>query len=253
MLTVPITTPYFNLRVLNLLVSHLAELSADGNESSVPIIPSLSALDTNLAPNENASQVLGVISPWIDLCSPDPVVFDVSRQVLNIEVAYASFCGLGHLILPCPRLHHGRSHGDGITQYAHAIRNAIDIGSFIQLIVTMPMMDNPHDAIEETNGSLALQARAEYVGTHHEERHRASEEHNSSNTRPEELLLVKPKNKVHVSSKHEYFGTWDAWNIIRTTCTYNSRLFVGKNGILLATIVLETINKCAVVQPYSNL
>ena len=234
MLTVPITTPNFNLRVLNLVIEHFAKLGLKSGTLAVPTVPSLSALDTNLTPGETVSQVLGMISPWIDLCSPDPVVFNISRQVLEIEVAYAAFCGIGNLILPCPKIHHGKNHGIGIAQYAHAIQQALDIGSFIQLSVMMPMMDNPHDVVEQTKGSLALQARPEHVGVAEDEWQSMQDTRNSIESRPEELLNINPRKSVHVSSKHDYFGTWDAWNVIRTICKYNSRLFVGKNRIIFA-------------------
>lgn len=227
MLTVPITTPYFNLRVLNLLIEHDGKVGPAGGALAVPNVSSLTALDTNLSPGETVSQMLGVISPWIDLCSPDPIIFSVSRQVLEMEMAYAAFCGIGNVILPCPKIHHSKIHGVGIAQYAHATQLALDVGSFIQVSITMPMMDNPHDVVEETKGSLTLQARSEQVGAMEDEPQPIQDtEH------PEELLNIKPRKSVHVSSKHDYFGTWDAWNVIRTICKYNSRLFVGKNIII---------------------
>ena len=232
MLTIPITTPYFNLRVLNLLIEHFAKPSPKRGAPAVPTVPSLSALDTNLAPGEIVSQLLGVISPWIDLCSPDPIVFNISRQVLEMEVAYAAFCGIGNLILPCPKLHHSKKHGVGIAQYAHAIQRALDIGSFVQMSIKMPTMDNPHDVAEETKGSLALQARPEYVGTAEDDWQSIQETRSYVEAHPEELLNPNPRKSVHISSKHDLFGTWDAWNVIRTICRYNSRLFVGKNGII---------------------
>ncbi len=229
MLTVPITTPYFNLRVLMLLTEYLAKSSTKSGSQAVPTIPSLSALDTNLAPGEPFSQLLGVVSPWIDLSSPDPAIFNLSRQVLEMEVAYAAFCGIGNLILPCPKLHHDKKHGVGIAQYAHAVQKALHVGSFIQVSIIMPMMDNPHDVAEETKGSLALQARPEYVGLVDEERQFTQEVRGSVESSPEDLLNVNPRKSVHISSKHDFFGTWDAWHVIRTICKYNSRLFVGKN------------------------
>ena len=229
MLTVPITTPYFNLRVLTLLLEHLANSNDKYGNQAVPTIPCLSALDTNLAPGETVSQLLGVVSPWIDLSSPDPLIFNISRQVLEMEVAYAAFCGIGNLILPCPKLHHDKKHGDGIVQYAHAVQKALSVGSFMQVSITIPMMDNPHDVIEDTKGSLALQARPEYVGSVDDEWQDSRETKSSFESRPEDLLSVNPRKSVHISSKHDFFGTWDAWNIIRTICRYNSRLFVGKN------------------------
>ena len=229
MLTVPITTPYFNLRVLTLLLDHFANSSVTPGSQAVPNIPCLSALDTNLAPGETVSQLVGVVSPWIDLSSPDPVIFNLSLQVLEMEVSYAAFCGVGNLILPGPKLHHDKKHGVGIVQYAHAVQKALNVGGFIQMSISMPMMDNPHDVAEDTKGSLALLARPEHVGLLDDDWQTAHDVRSSFNSHPEDLLTVNPRKSVQISSKHDFFGTWDAWNVIRTICKYNSRLFVGKN------------------------
>lgn len=209
MLTTPITTPYFNLRVFNMLREYMDDLeNYPSRDPSIPTIPALSALDTNLAPGDIIPQLLGVVSPWIDLCSPDPVVYNISRQVLEMEVAYAAFCGMGNLILPTPRLHHGTLHSEGIAQYAYATQEALNIGNYIQLSISMPMMDNPQENREEMDSSLAKEARRRYMG------------------------LAEDSARVYLSPKHDFFGAWDAWNIIRTVCKYSARLFVGKNGTI---------------------
>src|SRR5690349_5070711 len=111
MLTSPITSPHFHSRVFTLVSSYLSELSQlESSEkhstSSIPpapIIPPLDPVDTPLTPSDTLSQIIAYSSPWIDLCSPDPLIANISRQVLNIEIAYASFCGVGHIIIPGPR------------------------------------------------------------------------------------------------------------------------------------------------------
>lgn len=228
MVTVPITTPYFNLRVLNLLIECVSKSPQQDSNSPQPLISALSELDTNLGPSDVLSQVLGVVAPWIDLCSPDPAVYQISCKVLQMEVAYAAFCGLGNLLLPSPRLHSGTSNGDGIIQYANAVQEALEIAAFIHFSVTMPMMDNPHDTADDRNGSLALQARPYYTGNAGDTDRSIGDERNSFESQPWELLDIKPRKKILVSSKHDYFGTWDAWNVIRTLCKYSHRLFVGK-------------------------
>ena len=232
MLTVPITTPYFNLRVLNLLINHVAQMDAWDSASSPPRISPLSALDTNLVPGESVSQLVGIVAPWIDLSSPDPAVFGLSNQVLQMEFAYAAFCGIGNLILPSPRLHYGKKHGEGIAQYAYAVQQALEVASFIHVSILMPMMDHSHDHIDETKGSLSLQARLEFTGNMDDVDQATLEERTSFESQPWELLDVRPRKKVPVSSKHDFYGTWDAWNIVRTVCKYNQRLHVGKNKSL---------------------
>ena len=118
-----------------------------------------------------------------------------------MEIAYAAFCGVGNVIIQGPKLHHGSMHGEGVTQYAHAIQEALSIASYIQIQIMLPMVDNPSADGNDEMGSFAPFARDEYIET----------------TVDEKL------------KKADVYGTWDAWNIIRTVCKYNTRLFVGKN------------------------
>lgn len=202
MLTTPITTPYFQSRVLTLLSYHLetlAHLEPSDAVPSAPIIPPLTPVDTPLTPGNTVSQLIGYVSPWIDLCSPDPVIYSISHQVLTIEVAYASFCGTSNLIIPGPNLHpSGRSdENDGIAKYARAIQEALTIGSFMHFTIHMPMYEEP-ELLVEVEGSLASYMREEYFS---------------------------PSND---DGEADLFGSWDAWNLIRGVCKYNTRLSVGK-------------------------
>src|ERR1700709_1594485 len=131
MLTSPITSPHFHSRVLTLISSHLSELSLfecsqnalNKNLPPAPIIPPPTPVDTPLTPGDTVSQLIAYSSPWIDLCSPDPLISNISRQVLNIEIAYASFCGVGNVIIPGPRTYSsGATSNDGLIQYARAIQ-----------------------------------------------------------------------------------------------------------------------------------
>ena len=220
MLTTPITTPHFHSRVLTLLSNHLNELNTQPNSNiHTPTIPSLSSVDTPLSPNEIVSQLIAVASPWIDLSSPDPLLYNISRQVLELEVAYAAFCGVGNIILPSPRLHHGGLHGDGITQYAYAVQEALNVGPYISFSVSLPMMDIPEEEEDDDPSSLVAQVRRKYLGLEYED------------GSDEEIEGAAGNIASKKSWKFDYYGTWDAWNVIRTICKYNSRLFVGKKYI----------------------
>lgn len=207
MLTSPITTDHFHNRILALLSNHssenrsISELEQYGGFTA-PKIPGLSPLDTPLTPSNITSQLLAMTSPWIDLCSPDPLIYDISRQVLYLEVAYAAFCGIEHVFVAGPRLYHanGDLHTNGLPQYARAIQEALNIGSHLQLHIMLPMIDHPDDRKHEVTGDLSALARDEYL---------------------DELDEVTIK-------KADIFGTWEAWNVIRTVCKYSARLFVGK-------------------------
>ncbi|KAJ5246252.1 hypothetical protein N7468_001235 [Penicillium chermesinum] len=175
MLTAPITNQHFHSRVLGLLSSYLSTLQS---------------------PDEATSQLVGITSSWIDLCSPDPLIADLSRQVLMLEVAYAAFCGIGYLLLPGPKLHHGDMHSEGVIYYARAIQDAISLGPYIQFHIWLPMVNNPELEVD-TVGDLAPLARGEFL-----------------------LPIDGALPKV------DLFGTWDAWDLIRKVCKYHTRLFV---------------------------
>ncbi|PWY95825.1 protein methyltransferase RmtC [Aspergillus sclerotioniger CBS 115572] len=205
MLTAPITTETFHSRILALLGSKPnAPLTPAANGTLMttdnirPIeIPPLTPADSHLTPDETMSQLVGVTSSWIDLCSPDPLIADISRQVLMREVAYAAFCGLGYLLIPGPKLHHGDIHSEGVMYYARAIQDAINLAPYIQFHIWTTMVDNPDSEVDGI-ADLSRLARPEFLG---------------------DPLAGQ-------SSKADPFGTWDAWDIIRRTCRYHSRLVV---------------------------
>ncbi|KAE8391913.1 PRMT5 arginine-N-methyltransferase-domain-containing protein [Aspergillus alliaceus] len=207
MLTAPITTSHFHSRVLSLLSSHLSSIqtaSADANgamgstENIRPlVIPPLTPSDTHMTPNEAMTQVVGVTSSWVDLCSPDPLIADISRQVLMLEVAYAAFCGIGYLLIPGPKLHHRDMHLEGLVYYGRAIQDAINIGPYIQFNIWLGAVDNLDFEVDQM-GDLSPLAR-------------------------EEFLVNLDAGQ---SPKEDPFGTWEAWDTIRRTCKYHPRLFV---------------------------
>ena len=201
MLTTPITTPHFHSNVLSLLSRYLSahggEVSAD--DIPVPTIPALNPADTPLTPDHHVSQLIAVTSPWIDLASPDPVIANLSRQVLHLEIAYAAFCGASTVMIRGPVLHHGNLKQTGITHYARAILESLNTGPYLQLQLLMPMVDDIENSTDEQMGYLGVFARAEYLAG------------------------------VNDSQNPDEFGSWDAWNTIRSVCRYNSRLTVGKN------------------------
>lgn len=209
MLTTPITTPYFHSRVLTLLSSHTSQSSSlephsslSTSSTSAPLlIPPLGPSDTAITPNEAISQLLAVASPWIDLCSPDPMIQTISQQVLSLEIAYAAFCGVGNVIIAGPKLHHGRVHGDALVQYARAISEALSVAINLQVEILLPMTDQQGSGVDDSMGSLTRLARDEFVGDMGKD----------------------------TARKPDMYGSWDAWNVIRTVCKFNQRLFVGKH------------------------
>lgn len=204
MVTSPITTPHFHSRVLALLSFSLSESFDTGssdfsrvrNWSPIVVAP-LSPADTPLTPDDTTSQIIGTTSPWIDLSSPDPIIADVSKQVLKLELSYAAFCGITHVLISSPRLN-GRTSDDSIVQYARSILEGLDQGPYMQLYIWLPLIHH-RAAGEDEIGDLAPFARQQYL---------------QQNESTDSLDL---------------FGTWEAWNTIRSICKYSSRLSLGKN------------------------
>ena len=195
MLTTPITTSHFRTRIQELVSNHLSE------SNDFPTVPELTDLDTDLAPGGFTSHLLAFTSPWVDVCSPDPLMAEISKQILYMEVAYAAFCGIEYVFVQGPRLHHQDILTHSITQYARAIHECLSIGNHLQISIVLPMFEDPGS---EHRVHKDLAPRDQYLDDAEEQK----------------------------SEKSDYFGTWDAWNAIRSVCSYNSRLFVGKNRVL---------------------
>ncbi|KAI5926042.1 PRMT5 arginine-N-methyltransferase-domain-containing protein [Camillea tinctor] len=194
--TTPITNDHFHERILSLLNTSLSSLGDQQTTGSRPdpIVPPLTTDDTTLFPGTFTSGLVAYSSPWIDLCSPNHIISSISRQVLNLEVAYANFCGVRSIIIPGPRqdaVDAGTS--QGITQYARAIQEALLIGTRVTFIVHLPMYREP--GLEERAPILSL------PGQHQ----------NGGDQEPKEIDL---------------FSSWDSWHVIRTACEYDTRLFV---------------------------
>lgn len=192
MLTTPITNGNFHSRVLSLLSSHIHATEGSAQAQPLPLIPALENLDTPLQPDHLISQLIAFTSSWIDLGSPDPIIAHLSRQVFNLEVAYAAFCGVVNLAIPGPRPANGTS---GVAQYARAVKQALNTGAYIQFHILMPV-DFSKASVEEDLGDLARFVRPEYAG--------------------------------NATQTTDPFASWDAWNTIRSICKYHSRLSVGK-------------------------
>ncbi|KIW11913.1 hypothetical protein PV08_09186 [Exophiala spinifera] len=203
MVTSPITTPHFHSRVLTLLSASLSQHPVvDGEDitktrnASPIVIPPLTPADTPLTPGDTISQIIGVTSSWIDLSSPDPIIADVSRQVLRLELAYAAFCGVTYVVIPGPRLRGQGAVDSGIAEFARAIVDGISQGPYMQLYIWFPLIDNADDQ-EDEMGDLAPFARQRFS--------------DPDDSKPKRL---------------DVFGSWEAWDMIRSICKYPSRLCV---------------------------
>jgi type II protein arginine methyltransferase len=184
---------------LKLLEDHqkTTELSQRENLSTAPrdlvppIIPTLTDADTTLFPSSSVSTLVAYSSPWIDSGSTNGVVANISRQVLNIEVAYANFCGVRSIIIPGPR----GDEPNAVSLYARAIQEALPAAVRANLIIHMPMYREP--GLEETADLLSAGPGSE----------------------------GKPSGPS-AGGDIDLFSAWDSWHTIRSVCDYSMRLYV---------------------------
>ncbi|OAA63075.1 protein arginine N-methyltransferase HSL7 [Cordyceps fumosorosea ARSEF 2679] len=197
----PITNQSFRKRIFKLVEDHMNQLAKSKSESTTivtaaqadPTIPPLTPEDTSLFPSQAVNTYTGCISPWIDLSSPNPIIASVSRQVLNLEINYASFCGLRIVMIPPPERDGSRGAGNsGLAQYARAVQEALNIGANMSFAVQMPMYREPG-----IDGGV------------------------------ETLSRLNPVSQVPpVAHEIDIFTTWDSWHNVRSACSYNLRLFL---------------------------
>lgn len=197
MLTAPISTPDFQSKVVAQVEEHLEKLSSSDAPADVPM-PLLSPFtpkDTTLTPDDSNSALIAVVSSWIDLGSLDPLIANVSLQVFNLEMAYAAFCGIQHVMI------HGPLPGSNVVQYARAVSESLGMGPYIHLNVLLPMVGE----LEHESGD----------GTHLAEL-----------AKEQEIALPEEDDLEDV------FSSWDTWDTLRTMCNYDSRLSVGKQKLI---------------------
>jgi len=197
MIASPITTSVFQSKVQALLSNYQAALDNGSlpDYLPIPLIPALTPADTSLIPHDSISQLLATTASWIDLASPDPIISNISRQVLNLEIAYAAFCGVQNVVIQGPTLHESITCSSTLSQYARVIKEALSIGPYLQLHILLSMVPSKAK-VTDMQSHLSHSARV---------------------SRDEDL-----------SESTDPWSPWEAWNMIRTICNYSGRLSVGK-------------------------
>ncbi|KAL5091963.1 hypothetical protein Trisim1_002356 [Trichoderma cf. simile WF8] len=199
--TTPITNSHFKSRVFKVVSDHLATLKANGEKGTSeatanradPILLPLTPEDTSMFPSQAVNTYVAYTSPWIDLCSTDPVIANISRQVLNLEINYASWCGVKSIIITGPGRDASKDGGSqGIAQYSRAVQEALTIAPAITILIHIPMYREPPVGTQaETLSSLNGEEASKSSG-----------------------------------GDIDIFTTWDSWHQIRSVCRYNPRLLV---------------------------
>lgn len=194
LVSVRITNEDFQNKVLDHVDAYRASLPHDFDVTSdtIPLIPLLTPEYTELTPETCMPFMLAQVSPWLDLASPDPLISHVSRQVLNQEIAYASFCGFQNILIPGPGHEHNQLRIANVPQYARAIAHALTLSPYCQLHIALPLI--PPHAVDVSDKSLA-------------HRHRA-------------------KVRAKAAEHNEELSVWDAWNTTRAICGHSPRLYI---------------------------
>jgi type II protein arginine methyltransferase len=178
-------------------MSHIQAGSSPA-DLSLPLIPPLRPVDTPLTPSDTISQLIAFTSAWIDLASPDPVIAHLSRQVFNLEVAYAAFCGIANVVITGPRPDVLSQRSGGLAQFARAVSEAIGLGPYIQFHILVPMTEADHTNQDSEFEQMTAFAREEFIKSLEED----------------------------CKQVEDSFGTWDTWNVVRSVCKYSPKLSV---------------------------
>ena len=144
-------------------------------------------------------QLIAFTSSWIDTASSDPIIAGASCQVLNLEVAYAAFCGILNIVIRSPTLAFSAIKPANITKFAHAIRHILTISPHIQIHILISYDNQCHTSKNEEYGSLTT---------------KLSYDHNYTDNLDQNV--------------HDPLSSWSFWNTVRSVCKYSSRMSVGK-------------------------
>lgn len=155
---------------------------------------------------DEAENVIGIASDWLELDSPDDWVRHDCEIVLKQELAYAAYLGLTTVIIPPPI---ERSQA---ASYGRAIRAILESPLYLQLVVRLPLFD---PAVLSPTRKTSTPALIPSPG----------------------FLLDSPvltpsssadrRSKVLGLSSAELSTTWEAWDTIRSICGYHPRLSLG--------------------------
>ena len=128
------------------------------------------------------------------------MVADVSRQVLDLEVAYAAFCGITNIVVTSPAANNSNSNTlpANATKFAHAIRHLLSLSPHVQINILV---------------SLGFQCQGEQETRLDYSATTSSQRLDRANTTDQERSQL---------------SSWRFWDTVRSVCRYKSRLSVGK-------------------------
>ncbi|KAH8117716.1 PRMT5-domain-containing protein [Phellopilus nigrolimitatus] len=169
--------------------------------------PSFLRDECNLIGLDEAENVIGIASDWLELDSPDDWLRHDCETALKQELAYASYLGLSTIIVPPPL---DRTHA---AAYGRALRACLEGALYMQITVRLPLyepsvleaarkapliMAPPSPILQPPSPGAGLGAGSVFAS-------------------PVRGGTLRPPTG-------ELNGTWEAWDTIRGICGYNPRL-----------------------------
>lgn len=88
-----------------------------------------------MEPGDHMQSVTGFASTWIEVDAADPLLAHVSKQALQMELAYAAFVGLTYVVVPGPRA------PETAADYAQVISASLAHSPYMQLLVNLPLSE----------------------------------------------------------------------------------------------------------------
>lgn len=175
------------------------------------------------------ARLLLTCSSWIDLPSPDPLIADASRQVLVQEASYAAWCGAANLVIHGPRFAGNGLSPAGVTAFARAILEVLEVGPAFNVQIILPMSPICDTKSQASSGDLARLPGSVAV-----------KQENGSGEDDDDL---------------DFWASWTAWNSIRSFCKYSPRLAIGKrmNHLIIFSFNLNFVSTRHRMQEHRSL
>lgn len=198
---VPITTSTFKDKVSTLLQFRRSDRGS--REASILLLPPFRPEDVYLTPEIGPRSSLAISSFWIDICSSDPLIAEISELVLLQELSFAAFCGAQHVLVRSPCFESGPRCIGQLERFSKVVQKALRIDSSFVISITVSVPHGPDEGIFPLRSLVTL--------------------------RSETQKNARTISVAHHSEKIEWEEPWRAWDEIRSFCQYNSRLVVGRH------------------------
>ncbi|KZO90669.1 PRMT5-domain-containing protein [Calocera viscosa TUFC12733] len=149
---------------------------------------------------EETYSLIGMVSAWLELDSPESGIRYDSELALRQELAYSTYLDVRTVVLPPPR---NRANVADYARAINAILNDTSFGSYMQLAVRIPVSEVEHRG-GSPSGLGPGRTLAESPGIKSPQ------------------IVVSP----NAGEEGGLDSAWEMWDVIRTVCGYNSRLSI---------------------------